>query len=96
MASITVDDGGTPRVITDIAPLLTEQADIVRRLERIYVEFERRPASALDSQEPVIVTLVNRYNTIGDWIDQLTALDKRRDDIAAGWDLLQRLHGERS
>lgn len=96
MTSITVDDGGTRRIITDIAPLLAEQADIVTRLERIYAEFERRPAGALDTQEPVIVTLVNRYHRLGEWIDELTILDKRRANIAAGWELLQRLSGERS
>ena len=96
MISITVDDSGTPRVIDDEAPLLTEQADILERLARIYADFEHRPANALDAEEPVIVMLHNRYYQLDDWIDDLRALGQRRANIDAGRKLLQDRGGARS
>ncbi|MGI4949567.1 MAG: hypothetical protein ACRYHC_12895 [Janthinobacterium lividum] len=96
MTTITVDDGGKPKVLSDVAPLVAERADIAARLDRIYAGYEERTPGTLDSQEALIVGLVNRYNQLGDWIELLENTKARHANINSGWTLVKQIRGGRS
>lgn len=70
-------------------PYVAERDEIVVRLERIYANYDERPEGALDRHEDLIVTLVNRYHQLSEWIARFDEVTTRRSNIAAGRALLE-------
>lgn len=90
MSRIVITENGREKVVTDIAPYVAERDAVVASLEAIYVDYKQRPGGALGPQESAIVDLVNRYHELDWWIEQFEIERVRRDNIRAGWDIVQK------
>lgn len=91
MTAITITVDGAERTITDITLHRDDLANTARLLDKVYAVFDATRPDLLVSREEEIVKLYNRYQDLRAIVDQWDSAEKSRENILAGWALVQQL-----
>ena len=89
MTSITIEEDGSEKLITDIAPYRDEREAVLAKLAPIYADFDEGAVDALAAREQEIVDLANRYNELTDLIERFEEATTRRANVLAGWEIVK-------
>ena len=93
MPRITVNENGVTTDVTDVEPYRAERETVKERLLAIYADYEAGGWEALAAHEPEICRLNNRLVEL-DQVLRAWSSAQRRENIAAGWKLVQALRAE--
>ncbi|MFW2850729.1 hypothetical protein ACM61V_02220 [Sphingomonas sp. TX0543] len=91
MTAINITIDGAERTVTDITLYRNDLANTARMLDKVYAGFDATRPDLLVSREEEIVKLYNRYQDLRAIVDQWDGAEKSRENILAGWVLVQQL-----